>query len=88
MSPRKSPTEIVKEINPAGGRSHPIRLRGEFVNTATGEINQRPLLVACKDRRVVVCPSYSYLYKADAWIVVIIGSPLCGKCLDYVGAVL
>ena len=73
MSPRKSPSEIVKEINQAGGCSHPIRLRGEFVNTATGEINQRPLLVACKDRRVVVCPSCSYLYKADAWIVVSAG---------------
>lgn len=73
MSPRKSPSEMVKEINQAGGCSHPIRLRGEFVNTATGEVNQRPLMVACKDRRAVICPSCSYLYKADAWILVSAG---------------
>lgn len=73
MSPRKSPSEIVKEINQAGGCSHPIRLRGEFVNTNTGEVNQRPLMVACKDRRAVICPSCSYLYKADAWILVSAG---------------
>jgi hypothetical protein len=48
-------------------------LRGEFVNAATGEVNERPLLVACKDRRALLCPSCSYLYKADAWIVVSTG---------------
>jgi uncharacterized Zn-finger protein len=48
-------------------------LRGEFVNVATGEVNERALLVACKDRRAVLCPSCSYLYKADAWIVVSTG---------------
>ena len=73
MSARKSPAEIVKEINQAGGCSHPIRLRGEFVNAITGEVNQRPLMVACKDRRAVICPSCSYLYKADAWILVSAG---------------
>lgn len=73
MSPRKSPSEMIKEINQAGGCSHPIRLRGEFVNTNTGEVNQRPLMVACKDRRAVICPSCSYLYKADAWILVSAG---------------
>ena len=73
MSPRKSPSEMVKEINQAGGCSHPIRLRGEFVNTNTGEVSQRPLMVACKDRRAVICPSCSYLYKADAWILVSAG---------------
>jgi len=70
---RKSTTELVKDIQQAGGCSHPIRLRGEFVNVATGEVNERPLLVACKDRRAVLCPSCSYLYKADAWIVVSTG---------------
>jgi len=70
---RKSTSELVGEIKQAGGCSHPIRLRGEFVNVATGEVNERPLLVACKDRRAVVCPSCSYLYKADAWIVVSTG---------------
>jgi hypothetical protein len=63
----------VKDIQQAGGCSHPIRLRGEFVNVATGEVNERPLLVACKDRRALLCPSCSYLYKADAWIVVSTG---------------
>ena len=73
MTHRKSTHELVKDINQAGGCSHPIRLRGEFVNVATGEVNERPLLVACKDRRAVLCPSCSYLYKADAWIVVSTG---------------
>ena len=73
MTQRKSTHELVKDINEAGGCSHPIRLRGEFVNVATGEVNERPLLVACKDRRAVLCPSCSYLYKADAWIVVSTG---------------
>jgi len=73
MIHRKSTHELVKDINEAGGCSHPIRLRGEFVNVATGEVNERPLLVACKDRRAVLCPSCSYLYKADAWIVVSTG---------------
>jgi hypothetical protein len=73
MTHRKSTHELVKDINEAGGCSHPIRLRGEFVNIATGEVNERPLLVACKDRRAVLCPSCSYLYKADAWIVVSTG---------------
>jgi hypothetical protein len=73
MTQRKSTHELVKDINEAGGCSHPIRLRGEFFNVATGEVNERPLLVACKDRRAVLCPSCSYLYKADAWIVVSTG---------------
>ena len=73
MTQRKSTHELVKDIQQAGGCSHPIRLRGEFVNVATGEVNERPMLVACKDRRAVLCPSCSYLYKADAWIVVSTG---------------
>jgi hypothetical protein len=73
VSHRKSTHELVKDIQQAGGCSHPIRLRGEFVNVATGEVNERPLLVACKDRRALLCPSCSYLYKADAWIVVSTG---------------
>jgi hypothetical protein len=65
--------ELLNEITSAGGCSHPIRLKGEFVNLATGEISQRQIRLACKDRRIVVCPSCSYLYKADAWIVVSAG---------------
>ena len=73
MQHRKSTSELVGEIKQTGGCSHPIRLRGDFVNYATGEVNERRLLVACKDRRAVLCPSCSYLYKADAWIVVSTG---------------
>ncbi len=73
MSHKITNVELVSQIKLAGGCSNPIRLNGEFVNTVTGEVNQRQLLVACKDRRSVVCPSCSYLFKADAWIVVSTG---------------
>ena len=73
MTNRMTTIQLVDEIKRAGGCSNPIRLNGEFVNTVTGEVSQRSLLVACKDRRSVVCPSCSYLYKADAWIVVSTG---------------
>lgn len=43
------------------------------MNTATGEVTERALRVACKDRREVVCPSCSYLYRADTWILVSTG---------------
>jgi hypothetical protein len=43
------------------------------VNKATGEVTERGLRVACKDRREVVCPACSYLYRADAWILVSTG---------------
>ena len=65
--------ELLNEITSAGGCSHPVRLKGEFVNQMTGEVNLRQIRLACKDRRIVVCPSCSYLYKADAWIVVSAG---------------
>ena len=65
--------ELLNEITSAGGCSHPIRLKGEFVNTVTGEINQRQLRVACKDRRAVICSACSHLYQADAWIMVSAG---------------
>ena len=72
--PRQSSTvELVNQVNHASGCVNPVRLRGEFVNAATGEVKERPLLVACKDRRVALCPSCSYLYKADAWIIVSTG---------------
>lgn len=64
---------LVREVTMAGNCSHPIRLRGDMVNLATGEINESQLRVACKDRRQVVCPSCSYLYRTDAWIVVASG---------------
>ena len=64
---------LLLEVQQAGNCSHPIRLRGEMVNLATGEVGENLLRVACKDRRRVVCPSCSYLYKADAWILVASG---------------
>jgi hypothetical protein len=65
--------ELLREISLAGGCSHPIRLSGELVNLSTGEVGRRRIQVACKDRRAVVCPACSYLYKADAWILVATG---------------
>jgi hypothetical protein len=61
---------LLREVGQAGNCSHPIRVRGETVNLATGEVEESVLRVACKDRRHVVCPSCSYLYKLDAWILV------------------
>ena len=63
-------SRLVREVELAGSCSHPIRLSGEMVNTATGEVATSSLRIACKDRRQVVCPSCSYTYKADAWILV------------------
>ena len=64
---------LLNEINGAGGCSHPIRLQGETLNAATGELRQSTLKVPCKDRRAAVCPSCSRLYGADAWILVATG---------------
>jgi hypothetical protein len=61
---------LISEVEQAGSCSHPIRLRGETVNLVTGEVDQSVLRVACKDRRHIICPSCSYLYKLDAWILV------------------
>lgn len=63
----------LQEVVLAGNCSHPIRLRGEMVNFATGEVEQSSLRISCKDRRHVVCPSCSYLYRTDAWILVSTG---------------
>ena len=64
---------LIREINTAGGCSHPIRLQGSTVNLVTGEMKDTALSVACKDRRAVICPSCSHLYKADAWVLVATG---------------
>jgi len=64
---------LVREVELSGNCSHPIRLRGEIVNLATGEVAESALRVACKDRRRAVCPACSFLYKADAWIMVSAG---------------
>lgn len=64
---------LVREVELSGSCSHPIRLKGEMVNLATGEVAMSSLRVPCKDRRRAVCPACSYLYKADAWIMVSAG---------------
>jgi len=63
----------LREVELAGNCSHPIRLSGEMVNLATGEVARSSLRISCKDRRHVVCPSCSYLYRTDAWILVSTG---------------
>jgi hypothetical protein len=64
---------LLREVELSGNCSHPIRLKGEMVNIATGEVGISSLRISCKDRRHVICPSCSYTYKADAWILVSTG---------------
>ena len=64
---------MIREVRLAGNCSNPIRIRGEMVNLSTGEVDVNSLHVSCKDRRAVICPSCSYTYKADAWILVSTG---------------
>ncbi len=64
---------LLDEVRLASSCSHPIRLTGEAVDLGTGEITSRSLRIACKDRRWVVCPACSSLYKADAWVLVAAG---------------
>ena len=70
---KQSPKQLLAEVAGAGYCRHPIRLYGETVNTVTGELRNQQLHLPCKDRRAAVCPSCSYLYKADAWILVLAG---------------
>jgi hypothetical protein len=62
--------QLLREVELSGNCSHPIRLQGEMTNLATGEVGVSSLRITCKDRRHVICPSCSYTYKADAWILV------------------
>jgi hypothetical protein len=64
---------IWNEVGGTRGCAHPIRLTGTQLNHATGEIRTVSVRVACRDRRAVICPSCSYLYKADAYILVSAG---------------
>jgi hypothetical protein len=64
---------LLREVQLAGNCSNPIRITGEMVNVATGEVGVNSLHISCKDRRAVICPSCSYTYKADAWILVSTG---------------
>jgi hypothetical protein len=64
---------VLAEVEQARLCSHPVRLRGIRLITATGELVETDLLVPCKDRRAAVCPSCSRLYQADAWQLVAAG---------------
>jgi Replication initiator protein, pSAM2 len=66
-------SRLLAEVQHSSNCSRPIRLRGEMLNLATGEVSERGLRVACKDRREIVCPACSYLYRADTWILVSTG---------------
>jgi uncharacterized Zn-finger protein len=70
---RAENTALFHEIAGAGYCVHPVLLHGATVNVATGELSHTTFRIPCKDRRAVVCPSCSYLYKADAWILVASG---------------
>jgi len=73
--------ELLDEVRLASNCSHPIRLSGQMLDRGTGEISVKGLRVACKDRRQVLCPACSALYKADAWILVSAGL-VGGKGID------
>lgn len=64
---------IWREVTSAGHCRHPIHLIGERVDRETGEILPASVLLACKDRRAVLCPSCAAVYKADAWFLVTAG---------------
>lgn len=64
---------LLKEVVRAGTCQFPIRLKGEAVNLATGEVTPRGLLVSCKDRRESVCRACSERYETDAWIIAAAG---------------
>jgi Replication initiator protein, pSAM2 len=72
-SSRTPSLDLLREIAQAGSCSNPIRIAGEAVNLATGEVSPSRLTIACKDRRALLCRACSYLYKADAWILVSAG---------------
>lgn len=63
----------VAEVRQANRCSRPIRIRGDMVDIGTGEVVSKRLLVACKDRRRVLCPACADLYQADAFILVATG---------------
>jgi uncharacterized Zn-finger protein len=71
---------VLAEVAAAGYCVHPVQLHGTTVDVETGELSHTLLRVPCKDRRAAVCPACSYLYKADAWILIAAGM-LGGKGL-------
>ncbi|MGH8995615.1 MAG: replication initiator [Acidimicrobiales bacterium] len=61
------------EVAAAGCCRHPVRLGATTLDGATGELAERTVLVACKDRRAVLCPACAATYQADAWQLVASG---------------
>jgi uncharacterized Zn-finger protein len=65
---------IFREVVAAGKCRHPVHLVALSVDKETGEIlTTNDVRIACKDRRAVLCPSCSAVYKADAWFLVTAG---------------
>ena len=77
----QTPRQVLAEVAAAGYCGHPVQLHGTTVDVETGELSHTLLRVPCKDRRAAVCPACSYLYKADAWILIAAGM-LGGKGLS------
>ena len=69
----RTATDLFEEVSRAGFCSKPIRLVGQIADRATGEIRSSSLTLSCKDRREILCPACSALYKTDAWILVSTG---------------
>lgn len=65
--------DVAHEVLATGCCLHPVRLVGRTLDAATGELAQRSVLVACKDRRWVVCPACAERYKGDAYFLVAAG---------------
>lgn len=70
---RSDSARQLREVKLAHMCSHPIRITGEMVDVATGELSRRTLRIGCRDRRHVICPACSYLYQGDAWILTTLG---------------
>lgn len=60
----------LEEISRAGSCAHPIRIA---VLREGAPAEDHVMLVACKDRRAVLCPACAHTYKGDAWQVVASG---------------
>jgi replication initiator protein RepSA len=64
---------LLAEVDHAGGCTRPVRLAGSTLDQATGEWWEGAVAVACKDRRVAVCPACAARYRGDAWHLVVAG---------------
>lgn len=65
--------EAVAEVVGAAYCRHPVRLWSDAVDTSTGELTGRSVLVACKDRRQILCPACAERYQQDAFQIVAAG---------------